>query len=280
MHAISQANANLTSTASNKPDFVAKKSNIRVQLAGSNIDILAVEKALANTYFCQRYKGALYVDLPRGDLVIFDYGALVFWGVGASKQSDVLKSVSRFTQDPDQFISLGALRYEVHSEQQFSVQEDLVSLPNKEPLTLLAASHALAQSSKLEYFEKLANTTSGRLRPLSDLLALQGAIRSWRSNLSKERGKWFITKSDIILQLNLLDTPEFCSQFPELKNNYIKMSTYLGIRLRVKRLNVSLANTSELLDMLVSEQQHNYMAMLQWFAIALLTVFIVLYHFG
>jgi len=280
MHAISQANANLTLTASSKPDLIAKKPNIRVQLAGSNIDLLAVEKALANTYFCQRYRGVLYVDLPRGDLLIFDYGVLVFWGVGASKQSDVLKSVSRFTRDPDQLISLDALRYEVHSDQQFSVQEDLISLPNKEQLTLLAASHALAQSSKLEYFEKLANTTSLRLRPLSDMLALQGSIGIWRSTLSKDRGKWFATKSDIIRQLDLLDTPEFCSQFPELKSHYFNMTSYLGIGPRVERLNVVLGNTSELLDMLVSEQQHNYVALLQWFAIVLLAVFIGLYGFA
>jgi uncharacterized Rmd1/YagE family protein len=144
-------------------------------------------------------------------------------------------------------------------------------------MTLLAVSHALAQSAKLGRFEVMAERTIKDNAYLSRTLAKTGKIPLSRKKLSMLRGALFSTKSDILLHFNLLDTPEFFWEYPEQEQKYLTVSKYLDLKPRVELLTMKLATINELHEMLAAEQNHKHSSFLEWIIIILIAVEIVMF---
>lgn len=257
-----------------------KKRSIHVQLLGKHIDLSLVSKTLSHQFFCQQYKDALFIDLPRGNVFLFDYGVVVFWSVIESKRLSLIAQISKHIRQVSADQGIFDIHYALDTNSAFLVRDDLIHIANTDVHTLLSISHALAQSSKLEHFESVAQSTINEHSGLTDSLATKGKIPLSRKALSIERGKLFKTKSDILLHFNLLDTPEYFWQYPEQESLYAKMSTYLELKPRVNLLNLKLTTINELLDMLATEQHHKYAASLEWIIIILIAVDILVYFIG
>jgi uncharacterized Rmd1/YagE family protein len=258
------------------------KSNqlIHVQQLGEHINIERTKTLLEHTFFCQQFKDALYVSLPKGHIFIFDYGLMLCWSVSSSKQVDFVGKIAPFTKSINKPLKAETWQFTLNVNVAVGIRDDVISIPNKEVLTLLSVSHALAQSAILEYFEVLAQQTIIANDKLTQSLAATGTIPLSRKALSKERGKLFKTKSNILLHFKLLDTPEFFWQYPEQESTYKVLSAYLELRPRVELLNLKLSTISELLDMLATEQHHKHSAFLEWIIIILIAVDIVVYFVG
>jgi len=97
-----------------------------------------------------------------------------------------------------------------------------------------------------------------------------------RTQLAKERGRVYLEKSHIILQFNLLDTPEFIWEYPELEHYYLALSRYLEITPRATVLENRLEVIQELLQMMADEQKHSHSSMLEWIII-IIAIEIVLF---
>jgi uncharacterized Rmd1/YagE family protein len=110
-------------------------------------------------------------------------------------------------------------------------------------------------------------------------LATTGHIPLNRKQLAKLRGALFSTRSDIVLNFNLLDTPEFFWEHPELEGIYNLVSRYLDLISRLTLLNKKLDTVSELVQMLADEQNHKHSAALEWIIIVLIAVDILIYFF-
>jgi uncharacterized Rmd1/YagE family protein len=97
-----------------------------------------------------------------------------------------------------------------------------------------------------------------------------------RKAMAKIRGQLFLTKSDIILNYDLLDTPEFFWEHPEYQHIYSMAANYLEIRQRTDVLSKKLETIHELLEMLADEQKHQHSSALEWIIIWLIAVEIVM----
>ena len=151
------------------------------------------------------------------------------------------------------------------------------SLNETAPLHLLAVSHALAQSVKLSTFETLVSRTIQSTAHIPRALADTGATHLSRKELAKIRGRLFLTKSDILVRYDLLDTPEFFWEYPELDTVYQQIANYLEIRNRTKVLSTRLTTIHELFEMLADEQKHKHSASLEWIIIWLIAVEILMF---
>ena len=253
---------------------------IQIEQLGEHIELKEAQSKLSHHYFCQQYKDALYVSLPRGHVFIFDYGFILTWSVLPAKLIDIRNSIKASVSAVEHPIAAESWQYAVKANEPLSIRDEFIHIPNKEALTLLAVSHALAQSRILEYFEIKAQHTIAQHSHLTRSLANKGTIPLTRNGLSKERGQLFQTKSDILLHFNLLDTPEFFWHYPEQEHIYTALSKYLEIKPRVELLNLKLSTITELLDMLANEQHHKHSAFLEWIIIVLIAVDIAVYFVG
>ncbi|MFQ3236411.1 MAG: putative Rmd1/YagE family protein, partial [Paraglaciecola sp.] len=235
-------------------------------ISGSEQDWLDTERGV-------RYRDAVYITLPGGEVWLFDYGIAIFWGVDEGERQALLyrlklpdSLLTNASQEHFRF-TLGAL--------EDRISRDNISLSEDDPLARLAFSHALAQSLKLNEYESQAQQTIQDHAHIPQTLAKTGKIKLSRRNIAKIRGTLFGTKSDIILHYGLLDTPEFFWEYPEFESIYNLAARYLEIHSRVDLLSRKLATIQELFDMLADEQKHQHSSFLEWIIIILIAVEIV-----
>jgi uncharacterized Rmd1/YagE family protein len=215
------------------------------------------------------------VDYKSGCAIIFSYGVAVYWNVDLDERRALQHQLMDYAAKPhaepqeDNFsYAIGC----VHNR----FQHDHIELVSGDFKVLLALSHAMAQSIKLAAFENHAIETIKATSHLPESLARDGKIKLSRSEMAKIRGQLFLTKSDIILNYDLLDTPEFFWEHPEYQSIYSMAANYLEIQQRTDVLSKKLETIHELLEMLADEQKHLHSSVLEWIIIWLILVEIII----
>lgn len=220
------------------------------------------------------YRKVLHVEWHQGEVFLFDYGVLVFWNLSVEERNEFIRNIREFATEPltqvlnDEFTCETGLDKPV-------IKNDHIQLVEDEVLTRLAVSHGIAQSTKLEQFESHVQQTINDTAYIPRNIAETGTTRLSRKDLSRLRGRLFIASSDIMLNYDLLDVPDFFWEYPELDNYYTMIADYLEIRQRVQVLSKKLETIHELFNMMADEQKHKHSSMLEWIIIWLIAFEIV-----
>ena len=234
-----------------------------------------LREKLLDTTRAQVFRNALIVDFKTGCSVVFSYGVVVHWNVSLDDRRHLRDLLLDYAIKPDAEPQEDNFSYEVGCKQD-RFQHDHIELQSDDFKVLLALSHAMAQSIKLAAFEGQAIDTIRTTHYLPQALAREGIIKLNRKAMAKIRGQLFLTKSDIILNYDLLDTPEFFWEHPEYQHIYSMAANYLEIRQRTDVLSKKLETIHELLEMLADEQKHQHSSTLEWIIIWLIAVEIVM----
>lgn len=232
------------------------------------------EKLLERTRV-EVFRNALIVDYKGGCSAVFSYGVVVHWNLSLDDRRELQAllldyAIKPYSEPPEDNFS-----YEIGCDSD-RFQHDHIELQSGDFKVLLALSHAMAQSIKLAAFEGNAIDTIHATAHLPESLAREGKIKLNRKAMAKIRGQLFLTKSDIILNYDLLDIPEFFWEHPEYQGIYSMAANYLEIQQRTDVLSKKLETIHELLDMLADEQKHLHSATLEWIIIWLIAVEIVM----
>lgn len=230
-----------------------------------------LREKLLDTTRAQVFRNAIIVDFKIGCSIVFSYGVVVHWNVPLDERRSLHATLLDYAIKPDDEPQEDNFSYEVGCEQD-RIQHDHIELQSGDFMVLLALSHAMAQSIKLAAFEGHAIDTIHATSHLPQALAREGAIKLNRKAMAKIRGQLFLTKSDIILNYDLLDTPEFFWEHPEYQHIYSMAANYLEIRQRTEVLSKKLETIHELLEMLADEQKHQHSSALEWIIIGLIAV--------
>lgn len=244
----------------------------------ASYDIAGLFQVMGHRGPVQLHRDALHFQLredkrTRGDIFYFAYGAVVFWGFTREEEKEFLNEVKKFERDPV-----------LHTEDEFTfiygdamkIDEDEICLPNKSSLSKFAISHGIAQSVKLTIFEESIQRTFDNTKRLPEELAEKGSISLSRKEISKKMGEIFIERNYINLHTEMLDTPEFFWEHPELEPFYRRTAHYLDVTKRVEALNRRLNVVHELFEILRNELNHQYSSRLEWTIIILIVIEVVL----
>jgi len=222
------------------------------------------------------YRDTLHIERDYGNIYIFSYGVLVFWNISHDSRQGILSEVRRFEDEHldemlvDEFtFSRGGNSMRIH--------EDHIDLAGNDTLDELAVSNAIAQSLKLSALETYAQKTIEGIVHIPSNLAETGRSRLKRREISMMRGRLFLVDMDINLTFDLLDTPEFFWEYPELETLYEKTLKYLDVRPRIEILNKKLNVIREIFNMLADEQNHKHSAVLEWIIIWLIAIEILIF---
>ncbi len=235
----------------------------------------ALSQYLLESRRSQLFKDALLIDHKDATSVIFSYGVAVHWNVGLDERRKLEDELMEFAVNPLTEIQEDIFQYSLSGGPN-RIQYDHFELESENDKTLLAISHAMAQSIKLAVFEQQAQDTISTTRHLPKSLASTGKIRLSKKALAKIRGQLFLTKSEINLNYDLLDTPDFFWQNPEYQTLYAMAANYLELPQRTEVLTKKLETIHELLEMLADEQKHQHSSALEWIIIWLIAVEIVI----
>jgi uncharacterized Rmd1/YagE family protein len=251
---------------------------IRTLCLAERFQFDALYEYLSHQTHATRMRNVIVLNPDEGvRAFLFDYGVCVLFRYDYESEKRLIDLLRKYATNPLENFVEEELKYQLGSESGVRVRNDLIEVDDASELTCLSLGHALAQSTKLASFEASIEETIKKTKYIPEALAKKGSISLSRAKLARERGRVYLEKSHIILQFNLLDTPEFIWEYPELEHYYLALSRYLEISPRATVLKNRLEVIQELLEMMADEQKHSHSSMLEWIIIILIAIEILLF---
>lgn len=219
----------------------------------------------------RRYEIDTDVDIP--EIFVFDYGAVVIWGMTKADERRFLAEMARFEVETlaDEKVQVEDFNFYYTREYQARIYNDFISLQDKGNYKMkLAVSHALAQSVKTSLYEEMVEDTINESKDLPNEIAEQGKVRMTKKEIHMFIGRLFLLRINIHLQGSILDAPELMWTEPRLDPVYQAVRSYLEMDERVNLLTDRLTVVGDLLSVLKDQLAHSHDEYLEWIIIILI----------
>ncbi|KAG3064369.1 hypothetical protein PI125_g24206 [Phytophthora idaei] len=208
------------------------------------------------------------VPYQQKDAFYFATGCAVFWGLTRAEEQAHLVALGTFSVGPVKQVEVEDMDYTYGDAS--LICNDAITLSSNRASEKLAVSFAMAQSSKLDVFEERVEETIRETKHVPQNLAATGSIQYSQSDISKLIGRLFIERSDVNLNSDMLDEPDFFWEDDEYEPLYKKVMKYLSVDNRVQILNTRLDILRELLDVLSQQLAHQHDTKLEMIVIWLI----------
>ncbi|KAK5054019.1 hypothetical protein LTR84_001981 [Exophiala bonariae] len=228
------------------------------------------------------------------EMYVFGYGVVVFWNFSERQEKDVLADFAFATLvDPDTNIAMptilttNSLEEEDFETEEFHfeynndiarprVYNDMITLRNGDHMIKLAISHAIAQSTKLSFFEEAMAAQMEAAKDVPGRLAKTGELGMKREEVIKLLGGLFKSRVDVNLSSNVLDVPNLIwDSEPTLHPLYTAVREYLEIKPRIQVLNERCRVFLDLAEVLSDYISDNKMSRITWIIIVLIGISIL-----
>jgi required for meiotic nuclear division protein 1 len=150
---------------------------------------------------------------------------------------------------------------------------DIILLDSDSSQLKLAISHGVAKSIQLESYETQVQKIIDKNMPFFS------NVPSWNSfsqkEITKRIGEIFVARSQINLNSEYLEAPEYFWEHPNLETYYVMSEKFLDISRRVTTLNQKLDVLHELFDMMMNQLQHRHSNFLEVVIIILISFEII-----
>ena len=245
----------------------------------SSYRVKSLFHSLKSRYKTTLYRDVVHIEVPSEeeeniDVFYFPYGAMVCWNCDITGGKQYLEEVKIFEEQPLEVNETDHFTYAYDGA--LDLVEDEIILPDNDVLTKLAVSHGIAQSVKLGVFEATTAKVFEKTRHIPEDLAKRGKIPLSRREIRRKMGQLFIDRSSINLHVDVLDTPEFFWDHPDLEPYYTVIANDLDIETRGQVLNQRLDVIRELFEMLGNELNHQHSSRLEWTIIWLIVIEVVI----
>lgn len=148
------------------------------------------------------------------EMFAFSYGVVVFWNFTERQEKDILADLT-FSSSPNSLHGGKALAVRPQLEEDFETEEfhfeynpdiprprlfnDMITLRSGNHMIKLSMSHAIAQSTKLSFFEERMAETMVEAQYVPRYLALKGNLGMKREEVVKMVGRLFTSRVDVNL---------------------------------------------------------------------------------
>ena len=145
------------------------------------------------------------------EMYIFSYGVAVFWNFTANQEKDVLADLTFFSSSsPTTTLVVAPQNEEDFETEEFHFEysseiprprvfNDMITLRSGDHMIKLTMSHAIAQSTKLSYFEQQMANQMAEAQHVPRRLALTGKLGMKRKQVVKILGALFKSRVDVNL---------------------------------------------------------------------------------
>lgn len=144
------------------------------------------------------------------EIFVFSYGVVVFWNFTEHQEKDILADLTFSEHETNIPLVSRPLdeddyeKEELHFEYSPTVDRprvfnDMITLRSGDHMIKLAMSHAIAQSTKLSFFEEKMSQTMLDAQHVPKQLALTGQLGMSRSEIVKILGRLFKSRVDVNL---------------------------------------------------------------------------------
>ncbi|KAJ9616691.1 Sad1-interacting factor 3 [Cladophialophora chaetospira] len=238
--------------------------------------------------------GQSYDSYRFAEMYVFSYGVVVFWNFSERQEKDVLADFAFATiVDPNtNLVSPLTLTTNALEEEDFETEEfhfeynneisrprvfnDMITLRSGDHMIKLAISHAIAQSTKLSFFEEAMAAQMEAAKDVPGKLAKTGELGMKRGEVIKLLGGLFKSRVEVNLSSNVLDVPNLIwDSEPTLHPLYNAVREYLEIKPRIQVLNERCRVFLDLAEVLSDYISDNKESQINWIIIVLIVISIL-----
>lgn len=236
------------------------------------------------------------------DLFVFQYGAIVWWGFD-QKYFKIVEQDFMFPSSKIQKYLVNRYRtqtineiypvwctYSLERKDTLEPDDDFkdrllfdhflipfsVADLDSSSISMLCASHALAQSAKIDYLEIKIQDLTQSCKPLPRELKEYGRVTITERRLLQLRGEVLSYRLMLKSGSDLLDEPELFWQNAYLKPIFQATKECFEITERVRALDTKLDAANEILSMIADQFTERHGARLEWIVIWLVLVEVII----
>ncbi|KAI1816828.1 hypothetical protein GGS20DRAFT_145485 [Poronia punctata] len=222
------------------------------------------------------------------EMFVFSYGVVVFWNFTEQQEKAILADMTFAESETGVSLVTRPLEQsdfeteEFHFEYNNDVKRprifnDMITLlPRSDHMVRLTISHAIAQSTKLCFFEERMSEILTDAQHIPKRLALTGKLNMTRTEIVRILGRLFKSRVEINLSSNILDVPNFFwDSEPTLHPLYVAIRDYLEIDPRTKVLNERCRVFLDLAEILSDSVNDSKMSSITWIIIILIIISIL-----
>jgi uncharacterized Rmd1/YagE family protein len=242
-----------------------------------SLDIKKLKEGYSRNHQVARFGELLHFKEPseapgqaEGDVFVFAYGVIVTWGFSREQERSICSKVGAYCQK--EFGTVDDDHYTYVYGDSAAIADDHIVLPNQRMETKLACSYALAQSVKLGGFEEKVHRIWEQTKQYPEQMAESGTVGLSRQAMRKLMARIFLERASVNLHLNLLGTPDFFWDKPDLEPVYDMITGYVGQANRVAILNQQLNLLHDQFHMLANDLHNRHSEKLEWIIIALISI--------
>ncbi|KAL8658041.1 MAG: hypothetical protein Q9226_001330 [Calogaya cf. arnoldii] len=218
------------------------------------------------------------------EMFVFSYGVVVFWNFTERQEKDVLADLTFSEFETGVTLVTGPQDEEDFETEEFHFEyspetprprvfNDMITLRSGDHMIKLAMSHAIAQSTKLNFFEQRMADQMAEAQHVPRRLALTGKLGMKREEVVRILGALFRSRVDVNLSSNMLDVPNFFwDSEPTLHPLYFAVREYLEIKPRVQALNERCRVFLDLAEILSDSIADDRSSRLTWIIIVLILI--------
>ncbi|KAI9047662.1 hypothetical protein LZ554_008373 [Drepanopeziza brunnea f. sp. 'monogermtubi'] len=223
-----------------------------------------------------------------GEMFVFSYGVVVFWNFTERQEKDILADLTFSEHETGVSLVIRPVKEDEYETEELHFEysplaerprifNDMVTLRSGDHMIKLTMSHAIAQSTKLSFFEEKMNQTMSNAEDVPKSLALTGNLGMSRKEILQILGRLFQSRVDVNLSSNILDVPNFFwDSEPTLHPLYIALREYMEIAPRIKVLNERCRVFLELAEILSDNIADAKMTVITWIVIVLIVISILI----
>lgn len=214
-----------------------------------------------------------------------EYGTIVIWGMSHVEEKRLLREIRKFEVErlAMEDVESEDLNWYLADYSRCvmwanpSIYNDVITLRRGSSyMTKLSLSHALAQSTKISFFESVIEATIDTTKDIPRSIAESGKVGMPPVDIMKHIGHLFILRMNIHLVGSIVDSPEIFWAQPDLEPLYSAARSYLEIPQRIDLLNIRVEVLQDMLQLLKDQVTSSHSEWLEIIVIILIVLEYVL----
>jgi required for meiotic nuclear division protein 1 len=249
-----------------------EKIEVKGFYLGERIDLKTLKNSL--TFDCIYEDPTELIYKFQGDVYfqVFDYGSIIFFGVDAIKQTDIINSIRLILDLPLVELQSENFDVEVNPDSQYIALFDRIVVKqvslDMAKIVMLNIAQSVALDNYVDQSDKLLNETL----KYSAELETKGEFSLRGKKLFKFIGRTLNLRNKIANNLYIFDSPILTWEDEYLNRIYNDLRRELDISLRYRSLQENLEIIQENLEIYKDLHQHSHSATLEWIVIILIAV--------
>jgi uncharacterized Rmd1/YagE family protein len=248
-----------------------KEVEVRAWFFGQRLDLKAIEKT-------RRISTSPYVIRAGHDgyAVLFRYGVVVLFGMGAIEETSFINDIKSFIADPFKNPEMESLKVVIDSEKSETIEPEHIRLKNWDIERIQLIAEILARCAVLSYYETRIAQTFDMIEPIAAEMQSGKLNDRRRRDLLKHIGTTLSIQRKMVGHVEIDDKPDILWDLPDLErlfgricDEYELKERYIALKHKLELIH----RTAETMHGLLQERKTLHV---EWYIVILILVEIIL----